>query len=140
MHVAALRAEIDFILLCRSFYKEFVKNVKKASSLKSEPLRKTRYRDDKINKKSITKKKPHAVYTQRSILAISFLISLILLSSGRLREVCSLLFCGTEMICGGFQTQRRHKSLHRLTFLLKRGEKKSKTSLLNYHGDSAVKQ
>lgn len=49
--------EIDFILFCQPFLKEFVKNVEKASSLKSEPLRKIRYRDDKINKKSITKKK-----------------------------------------------------------------------------------
>lgn len=64
-NVTALRAEIDFILLCQSFYKEFIKNVKKASSLKSEPLRKIRYRDDKITKKSITKKKaPCGIYTK----------------------------------------------------------------------------
>lgn len=64
-NVTALRAEIDFILLCQSFYKEFIKNVKRASSLKSEPLRKIRYRDDKITKKSITKKKaPCGIYTK----------------------------------------------------------------------------
>ncbi len=38
--------------------------MEKASSLKSEPLHKIRYRDDKINKKSITKKKaPCSIHT-----------------------------------------------------------------------------
>lgn len=55
--VSTLIDEIGFILFCQPFLKEFVKNVEKASSLKSEPLHKIRYRDDKINKKSITKKK-----------------------------------------------------------------------------------
>lgn len=64
-NVAALKVENDFILLCQPFLKEFVKNVKKASSLKSEPLCKIRYRDDKRNKKSITKKKaPCSIHTK----------------------------------------------------------------------------
>ncbi len=62
--VSTLIDKIDFILFCQPFLKEFVKNVEKASSLKSEPLHKIRYRDDKINKKSITKKKaPCSIHT-----------------------------------------------------------------------------